>query len=328
MGFLGTRTARQILFILAVASPGAWSAVPVQAKTVVVLDFTSQGTPRADVEEVAAILGRSLAASGRFRLVEPDRLSGISSEDSSASASWLGRSQAAMERFWPWARDSASERNQRQVCDDWDCALRIGRRLHVDRVVIGDLGIKDSEWVLTTRMLDVATSSPLLKTTFRTEKGLLDLMDRGVVVVASRYDSTEARLTSGLKRRPKEIRSPADTAQEAQLERDLRKWRPVVAVTGALCLGAFYGAGNLWDRHVRACAVPGNGGCKDPHRNLEFELLGAGAALGVVAIASTVVLVRDSQRLEALKSKSLLDVSWTPLLDPHGAVGLATRWEF
>jgi hypothetical protein len=325
MDIIGYRTMRQIMYLFLLVGTGGWCTAPVDAKTLVVLEFDGRGIPRVDLAEVSASLGRSLAATGRFRFVAVDSSGGRSEADRAPTPGLWGRALDAR------GAPRVMNRRRREVCTGAECALQVGAMRRVDRVVAGELVKRGSEWVLTTRMWDVATSSPLLKTEYRTERGLLDLMDRGVGVVASRYVFAEIGLESWLaKKQIGNVVNFRDTAQEAMLERHQRTWRSVVVVTGGLSLGALYGASLIRNRALENCPDPRGGACSDPNRGwLEWGFLGASAALGAVAAASTVVLFRDTRRLEALRSKTLLNVSWTPLWNPRTeAVGVATRLEF
>ena len=287
---------RQILASLAVVASCAWSAIPDRAKTVVVLDLAGPGIPRADATVVSARLGRSLAATGRFRLVERD------SEIAGRSPSFS------------------------TVCQDLDCALRVGRISKVDRVLMGELAIDGPAWVLTTRMVDVATSSPLLRTSWRTENGFRDLVDRGTVGLASRYDSVESRLDAVFaKRKPEEIREIRDTAQEAMLQREVHGLRAVAGTACVLGVGALVVGMDLYLINLLRGALNE----REPDMTATYAWIGSGVVLETAAFVSASVALERARQLEALRNRSLLDLSWTPVWVPlTGAVGLATRVAF
>ena len=309
---------RHFLSTLAIGWSGIACAAGPGGKTLAVLELSGPGIPRADLTDVSNRLGRSLAATGRYRFVEPDSSRARPAADSASSGSWWKRSPGA------------APRPNRETCSDMDCALRVGARRKVDRVLFGVLEARGAEWILTTRMMDVGRTSTLLRTEFRTEEGLLDLMDRGLPVVASRYDSAEVRLEALVAKTPPGRRlNPRDSARDAELERRLGRWRPVAAVTGGVGLGALYLGAFLRNNALDDCRSRPLETCKDPNRALELRLLGASAALGAVALVSGTVVLLDLRRQNALKEKSILDVSWAPVWDPGSkAVGLATRLEF
>lgn len=313
------RMTRQFLASLMMASACALCAAP----SVAVLDFTARGVTTDFANAVADRLSHALRDSGTFRVLDRNRVS--SWRDLSRGGGYLAR------------------------CDQWDCAIRAGRVMQVDRIVIGSVEAEGERIVLSARMMDIWAGVPMAKVVFRSDSGAPYLLGRGTSTFAAQF-AREQRQIDSARRGTGSITSIGriNRLKVQALEEKRQSWAIVAGVSGVGGV-ALVGTGFvLAIRETVGCAIgnamgaaydddmddtenenePEEPSCPE-NTSVPITLMRTGVVLGAVAVVSGVMAAKYGMDLQSLNKASTVNLSWAPLLDPtSGTVGLATRLEF
>ena len=116
-----------ILFILALAYPIASQEVPV----LVILPFEGIAVSRADAGAVYNFMENSFSATGVYTVITAEQRDQI-----------LGDPEAA-------------------VCTDEDCAVKVGKKLSADQVVLGTVALADGRYIVNARIIATTNSRTL-----------------------------------------------------------------------------------------------------------------------------------------------------------------------
>lgn len=292
---------RQILTSLLFAVACAWSVAPDRPRTVAVLDFKGRGVSREFADSVADRLSQVLRETGRFDARDRDSVSGW--RDRGRGGGFLAR------------------------CDEWDCAIRAGRVMGVERTILGAVSAEGSVLRLSVRMMDVEREVPLEKQEFRTDRGSKDALGRGCSVLAAAFAAQEPSRGSTVA--PEAALASPDRIRIARTEKELRLWRRTAGATAIAGGVALAIGGALFVGNSTGCAFSGEGPCKEPDRTLQNVLIASGVVLEGVAIASGIAAIARSRELRALERRMSSEISWVPWWNPAtGSLGCATRLEF
>lgn len=278
------------------------SAAPVPS--VAVLDFRGRGVSASFADSVSDALSAALQATGRFRALDRDSVS--SWRDHGRGGSFLAR------------------------CGDWECAIRAGRVMEVDRVVIGAVDAEGSSLRVSVRMMDVRRDLPLEQRESRWRRGSGGGIGGAIDSLAAGFAMLEPLPASAAEEALPSGEPPAPDRQKVgQLEKDVRFYRRTAGATAIAGGIALVVGGWLFALNSAGCVYSGEGVCKEPDRTAEHAWLAGGVVLEGFAVVSGIAAAGRGRELRDLRRDTKVALSWAPLWNPRSqAVGLASRLEF